>query len=261
MDRAQFVKTAPAYYAMAIMLFFRNSGQQPADGDTIERSLSEHNDDSSDPDDLYYFLEKPLIFDRAMGWLIDEDIIEAVHDEFGPSIFLPTSRFDPMISQLERDPNLPFQKFRTLRYSESWLRSALRKVNETYDDLQITRSDFENPDAEWQPIPLERDAPELQTAIAKLDKTIEQVRGDNGYSATVPEERALVLESLATASRILKEATSISAPFLKRYAFEPLQMLIRRFGPAAIGIAATGARDALVEFVKQHGAKLLDWLF
>ncbi|MGA7711292.1 MAG: hypothetical protein WCA81_05280 [Rhizomicrobium sp.] len=34
--------------------------------------------------------------------------------------------------------------------------------------------------------------------------------------------------------------------------------LIQRFKGAAIAIAATAAKDALIEFLKQHGVKVLD---
>lgn len=260
MDKTHFIKAAPAYYALAIAQFFQKTGQRPASRQTIRTHYLD-DDPESDPSNPYCFLEKKLVFDQAIVLLSRKGVIEVQRDDFGPPVFTPTSQFYLSVSQLEEDQTLPFKKFSELQDREAWLRSALKNLNDTYDNLRIVDVDFDNPDSEWQPLPLERDAPELQAAISKLDETIEQVRGDNGYSTTVPEEKAYVLETLSSASRVLKQATSVSLPFVRRYALEPLQMLIRRFGTAATGIIATAARDALVDFLKQHGIRLLERIF
>jgi hypothetical protein len=114
---------------------------------------------------------------------------------------------------------------------------------------------------EWEPLQLERDDPQLKKAIAAVDDTAEKVRSDNGYAANLPEEREYVLDSLSTLSRRLKEASSISLAYLKEFAFAPLAKLLRRFKGAAIGLAASVAREAIREWLKRKGITLLDDLF
>jgi hypothetical protein len=112
--------------------------------------------------------------------------------------------------------------------------------------------DFANPDAEWEPLPLERTDPALQRAVEAIDATLKQVREDNGYNATVPEERNYVVASLSTASQVLKSENTTSIPFVRQYILEPLSKVARRFGGAALGAVAAGARAAVIEYVKQH---------
>jgi hypothetical protein len=75
-----------------------------------------------------------------------------------------------------------------------------------------------------------------------------------------PEERDYVLDRLSTLSKKLKEASSTSFAFVKRNGFEPLSILLKRFGPAAIGLVATAAKEALREWLRQKGITFLDWL-
>jgi hypothetical protein len=59
----------------------------------------------------------------------------------------------------------------------------------------------------------------------------------------------------------LKEASTISVRYLRKYGFEPLGALMRRFKDAAIGIAATAAREALRDWLRRKGITFLDDLF
>jgi hypothetical protein len=55
--------------------------------------------------------------------------------------------------------------------------------------------DFDNPDAEWAPIKIDAGDPTVKKAVSSLENIIEEVRSDNGYSATYPQERDYVLVS------------------------------------------------------------------
>lgn len=143
----------------------------------------------------------------------------------------------------------------------SWLIEALRAVNDTYDQLGIKVSDFEPSEFDyWEPLPIDREEPHLRSAIEKLDEAIEQVRADNGYSSTVPEERAYVLEKLSALSKRLKTEATISWMYLNEFGLKPLGQLTKRFGKAAVGLAAVAARDSLLAWLKAFGAKALDFL-
>jgi hypothetical protein len=92
------------------------------------------------------------------------------------------------------------------------------------------------PDDDWTPIPLDREDPDQRTALKALEKTIEELRGDNGYAATNPEEKAFVQDKLSAVVKRLRDDSQISWMYLNEFAFRPLGILIKRFGQAAIGI-------------------------
>jgi hypothetical protein len=259
MDKKQFVERAPIYYALAIVAYFKDTALQVASLGAMEEFYSVPNDD--DPSESYSYIGKYLVLDRAVEWLVQRDVVSEIADDFGPSIFTLTLQADAILTALEADKSLPFSKYGMLNRPQDWLRHALRSLNNTYDNLEITPADFKNPDQEWEPLPLDRTDPALQKAIGALDDTIEQVRADNGYNATVPEERNYVLDGLSAVSKRLKEATAVSVPYIQKYALEPLGMIMRRFKDAALGVAAAAARQAVIEFLKQHGIKLLQGIF
>lgn len=124
----------------------------------------------------------------------------------------------------------------------------------------IQATDFDQPDREWEPIPLDLSEPELKVAIQAVDEVIELVRADNGYAATIPEERAFVLDGLSVLSTRLKTSETVSVPFIQTYGVDPFMKLVRRFGGTAIELLVAAAREALKEWLKKKGIGFLDWL-
>jgi hypothetical protein len=255
MNKTRFIEVAPIYYALAIFVHFKKRGG------VAYRYEIENDFTLETENDVEYLLEKGPVFDKAIEWLADLKVIDPLLDDFGPAIYKMTDTADQTWEQLAGDRSLPFYKYSSVRNENNWLNSALGKLNATYDELQILAIDFENPEAEWEPLPLDRDDKNLQAAIASLDEVIRQVRSDNGYSATLPEERDYVLTGLGNTLQTLKESTSTSVAYLKRYALEPIGILLQRFKSAAIAIAASAAKEALIDFLKEHGVKFLNLLF
>jgi hypothetical protein len=58
----------------------------------------------------------------------------------------------------------------------------------------------------------------------------------------------------------LKTEDSISYGYLKRKAFDALDIVIRRFGPASLGLVAQAARAALFDWIKEIAGKAIHWL-
>ena len=98
-----------------------------------------------------------------------------------------------------RDLLAIFQRYGTLgdKGKRSWLNDALDQVAKERERLEVQDSDFDEPDYEWRPIPLDRDEPELQTAIRAVDEIVESVRTDNGYAANLGN---YILDALCPAS-------------------------------------------------------------
>jgi hypothetical protein len=252
MERGDFVAEAPKYYATAIAALISRGGVTETSEASVEDQFYRH------WPGLYgatqYFrlpvLKSALSFLAGAGLLVEES------DPFGPSLYNRSEDFDARWEELIRQPNTPFNRYGR-NNNQSWLLGAIIGVNRTYDELKIDQNDFNEPDREWAPLPIDRGEPAAQKVAEALDRTIELARTDNGYSANLPEERAFVLERLNSVLTKFKEGTSVSWAFVKRNALEPLAVLTRRFADAALGISATAAREALTEWLKSHGQELL----
>ena len=184
--------------------------------------------------------------------------IEVLEDDFGPTVYraAPT-----LLDWFYNDPHehLPlFKKYRDIS-NLGWLHNALEAVNNHYKELDINPSDFADEFIEigWQPIPLDRADEKLVTATRELDQAIRQIERDNGYAVSFPGERQYVLENLKLASKILKDEGQILVMQIRAYAIDPLGRVVKRFGKAAVGIAADAALAALKEWLKAKAAHLL----
>jgi len=154
MDKQKFLQIAPSYYALGICGFFENA------------SIGTYSEIAAylgyqDENELYvrYLIHRPL-FEAAIKWLVKKGMIEALIDDFGPPIYRRSDDFFEIYPGLNDDPDLPFRKYSIIEGKQSWLRSALVSVNQSFDALNIEPSDFDNQSDEWAPIPIERPEPE-----------------------------------------------------------------------------------------------------
>jgi hypothetical protein len=253
MDRARFVEIAPYYYAIAIASVFRKKFAEAA---ATRSEFWDKDYDGFHPDDTRNFLEKEMLFEKAISILLDRRMTSVIQDEFAPDIYIKLPEFDDGWSFLSREPSLPFYKYELGGSSEQWLHSALGAVNAEYHELGIVPEDFEVSDFEWQPLTLDRSSPTLVELTEKLDETIDTVRADNGYSVTLPEEREYVLESLTNASEKLKTSESISRGYLRRNIVDPAKTLLLRFKNTTIGLVVAGLRSALEAWVKSNAVDM-----
>lgn len=141
-----------------------------------------------------------------------------------------------------------------------WLIAALAEVDRQYYRLKIEGNDFEQPDSEWEPLTLDRADPLVENMTARVSEVYEQVRADNGYAHSNPEERQYVLSALESTLKRLQQATSISIGYLNKNVREPLSQLGRRFGKASLGIAVQAASEAVKQWLKSKGITFLDSL-
>jgi hypothetical protein len=252
MDKAEFIEVAPQYYSLAIIVYLYQHGGMAV---SHSRLISHYYD--TDEQWSYFAINK--LFELAVGWLNQRGIIDLITDPFGSPIISASSDFSDRWSELGEDKNFPLFKYHMT--DENWLQGALRSLDVEYRRLGIVDEDFDEPDKDWEPLPLEREDPQLQKAIDAVDDTAEKVRADNGYAAHLPEEREYVLDNLSALSKRLKEAQTVSLAYLREFAFAPLSKLLRRFKDAAIGLAASVAKEALKDWLKRKGITVLDDLF
>jgi hypothetical protein len=249
MDKAEFIEKAPGYYALAIALAVKRASS-PLTQATIEaiypvtrtgrfglggRSL----------------LDNGHLWTIAIEFLQQRNMIGIFKDTFGPSIYHVENDFQKGWDELLSDDRFPFKNFNILGEHEDWLHGALTNVAETFETLDIQPADFENPEREWEPIPLERNNESLQSAIIALDNTITQVEQSNGYASEHAEERNFVLDNLRMLSQKLKSAGTVSVSYVRTHGLSILKRLQDRFVDTSIGEGAKEARNAIVHWL--HG--------
>jgi hypothetical protein len=252
MDKDEFIEKAPLYYALAIAVTLSNAKKQVNTIGELDNQISTNN----------VYLEKAPLIDAATKLLSRENAMLVIADDFGPALFRASEELSTWLDGAAAERFPLFRKFRDAGKNITWLRSALKSVNKHYEELGVTSDDFENnaADAEWDPSPLNRDDQKLNAATEALDTAIHEIEGDNGYAVHYPGEREYVLSNLKNASQTLKSQPNIYWLQLKNYALEPLNRVIRRFGTAAVGVASTAAREAILEWLKEAFSRALDWL-
>ena len=194
--------------------------------------------------------------------LIRDGALELIADQFGPPMYKATASFKDWYEETAPTKYSVFAKFDELGQDEEWLRAAIRNVNSTFSDLGITEYDFPAEEIdEWEPIPLDKSDPTFQEMTGTLEVAVKAIEQDNGYAVSHPGERDHVVAQLKDFLTGLQKGVQVYWPQVKTHALDPLTRVIKRFGDAAVGIAAFAARQAIVDWIKANFAKALQWLF
>ncbi|WP_315812906.1 hypothetical protein [Bradyrhizobium sp. SZCCHNR2028] len=221
--------------------------------------------------DYYYLLSDQSIIETALQFLEGERIVRLITDEFAPQLIIRHEDFDTNFDGLLGKRDTVFNRYKLAGEGRaSWLHKALENIGEQIKSAQ-TQTDQEDDDEasssddfgeeSWAPIPLERTDKLQQTAVEALERTLKELRGDNGYAVAHPEEKAFVQDAIASVTKRLKEDSQISWIYIREFAVKPLMILIARFGKAALGVTASVARDSLFSWLKNKGGGFLDDLF
>jgi hypothetical protein len=246
MDRHHLIKSAPQYYRCSICAFFAGLQNRIASSNTIWSQAKG--------------MENNLLFWRTLRELVSDGILHEIPDDFGPTLYRTTEVFNFTWGEMKKKEGTPAFKYAIDPNGGEWIASAMKAVNKALSEQKIVEADFDKPDAEWEPLPLERDNPKFKKATSKLEETIAAAEADNGYNANVPEERAFVVESLKEASEKLKKSDTVSVAFVRRKIIDVLNIVIRRFGQASLGVTAQATRAAIFDWIKDAAGKTLHWL-
>ncbi|MGJ0394918.1 MAG: hypothetical protein ACR65U_01635 [Methylocystis sp.] len=197
------------------------------------------------------------IFDSALEILIDKYIFIKVIDDFAPTIFLKHDNALHNYSDwASTEEDGVARKFNALgSQKNTWLRSALIRINDTFSPELLVSSD------EWQPIPIDRSTTEYQETEKRLDEALAAIRSDNGFADTFPDERNQVVSALETGLKIFRENSTVHVTYFKAFIIDPLAAAIRRLKDNAAGVAATVAKAATIKWLADSiGENLPDWL-
>jgi len=242
------------YYALAVAIAVR---RKEASTQWAIREQFVGDQDSG----FHQYLENDVLLDRGIEIARYFGLITIKKDKFGPDLIRKSESYWDAWKKMLVDFDEPFNNYELATDSANdWLLSALVSVNDQYRDLKITASDFEKPNVDWEPITLDRKDEKLIAATEALEKTLEDLRSDNGYGIVHSEEKNFVFDKLTSVTKRLKEDTQISWMYLREFAFKPLVILIKRFGKAAIGVVSEAAKTALKEWLKKKGITFLDGL-
>lgn len=249
MDKIEFIEKAPLYYAAGIAFALLHAGDDVFTRDAIDNRL--------DPE-IANFKRDPL-WNRAVSILRSHNVLSIIADDFGPVLYAPRPELDAWIGEAAPKLYPLFSKVRTA--GTSWLKEAIQNVNATYARLNLKEADFAAvEESEWEPIPVDRNDPSLQTVRKAVDDAIQQIEADNGYAVNAPGERDYVVSNLKVFRVALREQAAIYALQVKAFVLDPLARVVTRFGTAATGLAASAARQAVFDWIKNHAAKLLSLL-
>jgi hypothetical protein len=247
MDKADFINIAPAYYELAVLVEVWTRGGYLSES-TLRDAYTPSDDDGAPG---FTLLPSDVLLEKAIKALIKHDVIEAIDDHFGPTLYKRSHGINDYIERLEADSASAFHKSSRAPDRKSWIFNALVNLNAAYDRLNVRDEDFEKAELEWAPIPLDRADANLGNAIEAVDETIEQVEQNNGYAAEHPEERKFVLDNLRMLSDTLKNAATTSVAYVKNHGLNVLSKLQTRFGDALVGEVAKEAGKALWTWLRE----------
>lgn len=257
MDTSDVRRKAIPYYACYIAKQLTREASTTTEQLAIDSWL-----DGNNPGEGQLVLNDDDLIEDAVKYLEEANIIRSLPDEFGPHLIVAHPNLVENRNKLYAEENSVFQKYRLAGDGRvRWLNQALlnidRRIKGEQHKLAVSSTSLDV----WEPIPLDRSDRAQEQATEALDRIIEGLRGDNGYAATNAQEKAFVQDKLSAVTKRLKEDSQISWMYLLEFAFKPLEIVVKRFGGAAIGIAASAAKDSLAAWLKSKGVSFLDDLF
>jgi len=262
MDKSEFVDIAPEYYALAVIEFLR----KPGTGSVISEGEIHH--EYTQDREFGSLLTHAPILKRTMALLAEYGIVVIRTDPFGPPIYMTNNEVDRVSAVDEaglrafRENSPLMRKFEAIQpyYRRGWLNQALGNLNQEYVALGVGEEDFANPDAEWEPLAIERPDADLDAAVAAIDEAVSVVEADNGYAVHAAGERAYVASTLKGFSDTLKTGSWVSVGQLRLSALVPLGKVIKRFGESVVGVAAATARQAIIAWAVKRAPELITFL-
>lgn len=191
----------------------------------------------------------------ALHELLNEGLISAIEDDFADPYFAISDDGIGIVSSQVSLHDTIISKYDLL--GDGWLRSVfknayLKAYREASVDSDSAKSDRKKIQAEadtWEPLPVDRAAPEYVRSVEALDNALSAMESDNGYAANHPEERDHVVWSLRQGLIALKEKWP-SLSQIRSLILEPLQRATSTLKDSASGLAGLAAQEAVKEFIK-----------
>lgn len=151
MDKATFIRTAPAYYELAVALALRDKA-----GFHAENTVSNHWASlvhTPKPGYYVFHLRNKALLRLAISNLEEVGAVETLRDTFGPSQIGAADGLGAYMDAQRADKSSPLFKCEAYRDQRSWVIDALSRLNDLYINLGITDGDWVKSDKGYQPVP------------------------------------------------------------------------------------------------------------
>jgi hypothetical protein len=249
MEKAEFVRKAPGYYVAGIAYALEG-----VPFPFTREKLNERVENT---------LGSDILFDVAIRTLSRLGVIEIQTDTFAPTLYRAGEKFDDWWHSNAAAEQFPLiGRLQSLFPDDraGFLRDALHAVNQAAWQISAKPEDFETgPPDEWEPIPIDRQNPAFQEVQRTLEIAVREVESNNGYASSAPEERNYVVVQLTRLREALKTEAQVQWMVIKTFGIDPLAIVAKRFGKAAVGMAALAASQALQEWLKKVATKAIEW--
>ncbi|MHA1597583.1 MAG: hypothetical protein ACTSV1_02580 [Alphaproteobacteria bacterium] len=105
---------------------------------------------------------------------------------------------------------------------------------------------------QWEPLPIDRDSSEYQTAVSESESALETIQSDNGFAASQPDERNHIVWAVGAGLNALKEGL-VTREQVQSLLLAPFRRVVKLFTEGLMKEAAEGAIDAVVSWLRSLG--------
>jgi len=193
--------------------------------------------------------------DNLSGESIDESLerirsngyVHSIDDDWADKYFILSDKFHEKYSARAELKSSPLQKIEHLGLG--WCCSAIDNYWESpqhISDPVLREADVisETEADTWEPLPIDRDAPDYHAAVEAIEEAAEAIRRDNGFAATEPEKRDSVVEALNTGLDWIK-SKSPTLEQVNSTVRAALRYASKKFGDSGVGQITKKAIEAL----------------
>jgi hypothetical protein len=142
MDKAEFVREAPVFYALAIAVALSKGGDVISKNE-IRQQFSAMLDDNDPDGGTFTFLDFELLWESGIAWLRERGMVEVKKLAFGPAVYSRGAKFSERWQDyVSTNDGSVFGTYGQIRDNDAWLRSALDEVMREEARLKPTAEDF-----------------------------------------------------------------------------------------------------------------------
>jgi hypothetical protein len=139
MDKTEFVREAPTFYALAIAVQITRSGESISRNQIRKNYLYQFDPDDSDTS--VNLLDNTALWTRAVEWLREREMISIRTFPFAPSVYSRHEKFSSKWLEL-LDGESIFGVYGRMSDGASWLHDALISIYREAETLQVSEMDF-----------------------------------------------------------------------------------------------------------------------
>jgi hypothetical protein len=139
MDKLEFVREAPIFYALAIATQLSRAGDATSRQQLSKEFVRQFDD--NDPDSYEHLLNDGSLWERGIMWLRERGMVTIRTFAFAPEVYARGNQFSEKWDELTRGDGV-FGVYGRMRDGDSWLVDALGKILREAERLKISEVEF-----------------------------------------------------------------------------------------------------------------------